>query len=178
MKKLIYILTSVLPFYGLLTIHFGCNFISPSEFGKPLIGKWCKPSVVIKGLPTENLSSDEKAEYRFMMGGIEKIFEDMCIEYFDDRTSGKDSYQLSIYSSDSTEKQNEFGEYELLANGKRLVLHTAANQRIDIELSKLTETEHQWRLQYGDMIKLSGSPMDLPEELPNFAMYLTFKKEK
>lgn len=178
MKKIMLILSTFLCLFGITIVHFGCNSTHSTTLGKQLTGKWCKPKIEIKGLPMQDLSPDEKAEYRFMVGGIEKLFEEMCIEYFDDRVTGKDSYQTSIYALNDAEKQNEFGEYELLANGKRLVLHTNDNQRIDIELTKLTEEEHQWRLQYADMLKLSGDKMDLPEGLPNFAMYLTFNKEK
>lgn len=176
MKNVAFVFFGGLLLSALAALYFACN-PNPSST-QLLTGKWCQPSVEIKGLPVEDLSPDEKAEYRFMIGGVEKIFEEMCIEYFDDRASGRDSYQTSIYMSDDTEKQNEFGEYELLADGKRLVLHTSDNQRINVELTELTDTEHQWRLQYSDMVKLSGDEMDLPEDLPNFAMYLTFKKEK
>jgi len=178
MKKLILVLSTILFLFGITIVHYACISTSSTTLGKQLTGKWCKPKIEIKGLPIQDLNQDEKAEYLFIMGGIEKMFEEMCIEYFDDRATGKDSYQTSISASSDDEKQNEFGEYELLANGKRLVLQTNDNQRIDIELTKLTEEEHQWRLQYADMMKLSGDKMDLPEGLPNFAMYLTFNKEK
>lgn len=165
--------------YVILLLHFfACDSDTDTNAEKQLTGKWCKPDVEIKGLLVDALTQEEKSQYKFLMGGIEKMFEEMCIEYFDDRRTGRDSYQMSMALSGDSEKQSEFGEYELLANGKRLVLHTPENKNINIELTKLTKTEHQWRLQYSDMMKLSGEEVDLPEDLPNFSMYLTFKKEK
>ncbi len=174
--------TNLMTIFGLcivLLFQFSaCGSSTDTNAGQQLTGKWCKPDVEIKGLLVDALTQEEKSQYKFLMGGIEKMFEEMCIEYFDDRNTGRDSYQMSIALPNDSEKQSEFGEYELLANGKRLVLHTPENKNINIELTKLTKTEHQWRLQYSDMMKLSGEEVDLPEDLPNFSMYLTFKKEK
>ena len=114
---------------------------------------------------------------RLSLEGTERMFSGMCIEYYDDRATGYDSYQASLPIPGTAEKQNSFGEYELLAFGKRLVLHTPDNQWVNIELTKLTKTEHQWRLQYDDLVKLGGNDLDLPLSLPQTALYLTFKKD-
>ncbi len=164
---------------GLITaLLFACTPGSAPKPNKMLIGKWSHPDIEIKGLPMDQLSREEKAEYRFIMGGMEKMFEDMTIEYFDDRPGSRDSYQTTVITEDSQEKQSDFGEYELLAQGKRLVLHTPDNQSVDIEITQLTPKSHQWRLQYSDMLRLSGEAMEMDQDFPNFAMYLTFKKAK
>jgi hypothetical protein len=178
MKKLTYIIIALSLISVSLLCYLGCGSEEIININKTILGKWCKPDIQIKGLPIGDLNAEEKMEYKFMLGGIEKIFEEMCIEYFNDRVSGRDSYKINIHLPDEVEEQYKFGEYELLAEGKRLVLYTNDNQQINIELTKLTHKEHQWRLQYYDMVRLGGSEVEIPEDLPNFVMYLTFSKEK
>lgn len=168
-KKLSRFLKMIILYFSIFLPVFAC---SSGSVEKKLIGKWSRPALEIIGL-----NQEEKSEYNFVENNFKNIFGNMQIEYFDDRDNKLDTYQIGISAPAKTKGKNDFGEYEVLANGKRLVLHTTDSQSIDINIASITEQEQQWRLRYSDMIKLSGGDIDLPEDLPNCTIYLTFKKE-
>lgn len=141
-----------------------------------IIAQWSAPELEFKGLDLSILSADEKGEWKFLLGGMEKIFEDMCVEYFDDRPGNKDSYKMTLQLPNEAEPHTEFGEYELLAAGKRLVMYTPDGKKLNVELTRLDQSKQQWRLQMRDLLELSGDLYELPENMPDVVLYMTFQR--
>lgn len=163
----------------LLTLFNACQSSRDSdERSSNIIGQWCSPEIEFKGLDLSGLTAEEKSQYQFYLGGLEKLFDNMCIEYFDDRASKRDSYQVSLKLPGEKEEQTEFGDYEILANGKRLVLHTQDLDQLDIELTELSKEKLTWRIPLLEFGLLSGEEMELPEEMADVVMYMTLHKDK
>lgn len=142
------------------------------------VAQWCAPDLAFKGFDLSDLSPDEKGEWKFVLGGLEKMFEDMCVEYFDDRPGNRDSYKMTLQLPNETEPHTEFGEYELLANGQRLLMYMPDGKKLNIQLTKSDPNTQQWRLQIQDLLQFGGDLYELPEEMPNVVIYLTFHKKE
>jgi hypothetical protein len=143
----------------------------------PHIAQWCTPDLEFRGFDQSVLSDDEKGEWQFILNGLEKIFEHMCVEYFNDRPGNKDSYKMTVQLPNEVEPHTEFGEYELLASGKRLIMYMPNGKKLNIEVNQLDETKQQWRLQMQDLFQFSGDHYNLPSEMPEVIIYMTFHKK-
>ncbi len=142
-----------------------------------IVAQWCAPDLEFKGFDLSTLSPDEKGEWKFLLGGLEKMYEGMSIEYFDDRTSARDSYKMTLQLPNESEPHTEFGEYELLANGSRLLMHTPDGKKLNIEIAPSEKNTQQWRLQMADLLQLGGDTYELPDDMPNVVIYMTFHKK-
>lgn len=167
----------------LLTMGLGACHKATKKEDNPtpqtrILGVWSSPSIEFKGFDKSEASQEELAEYEFMLGGLSRLFESMTIEFFEDGVT-KDSYQISMKIPGEAEPQKEFGEYELRANGKRLIIHDQnTRSKVDVELAKLTNEEMQWRMQFSDLAKFGGQDVGFAwdEAMPNMVLYMTFRK--
>jgi hypothetical protein len=148
-----------------------------------ILGTWCSPEITLKGFDKGNLTTEEQLELKLMMGMFEKMFKGMCVEYFNDRKdeSQKDSYKTSfvLLDNESSESIDESGDYEVLADGKRLVLHPFGEKPINIGV-EITRSYLTWRIQFSDLAKLGASAEeleDMPLEVASMVMYMTFRKQ-
>lgn len=165
-------------FLGFILIFVACkrNTKNTNLMDSKIIAQWCDPSLEFENMKVP-LTPDEKGQWPFILGGLEKMYKDMCIEYFDDRTGSRDSYKLTFRLPGDIATNTEFGEYELLASGTRLLMYTPKGKKINIGVSKLDDNMQQWYLQIADLLKLAGDTYELPEDMPNIVIHLTFHKK-
>lgn len=148
---------------------------TPQSF---LIGQWTAPDIDFSRIERLEIDSDQHRQYIFMLAGLGKLFEKMSIEFFEDGIT-KDSYLFTTQLPGEKETYKEFGEYELRANGKRLIVYDLrTNERLNIALEQLSNDTMQWRMQFCDLIKFASKDRQLKwmGEPPSFTTFLTFKK--
>ena len=152
-------------------------------YKKMIVNKWCTPEIDIKGFDLTKLPAEEQLTMKAYLGAMESMFESMCIQFYDDRddAESRDSYETSVQMLDGTdgEGQKSFGDYEILADGKRLILHERGGVPFDIGL-EMTRSYLKLRFQFSDLAKLGGSDEDLedmPLEVANMAIYMKFSRQ-
>lgn len=161
-----------------------CESVYPEDIEKAtpqsiIIGQWCSPDIDFSRVERLEIDNTQQRQYIFMLGGLSKFFEKMSIEFFEDGIT-KDSYLIATQLPGEKECHKEFGEYELRANGKRLIMHDIKTRdRINIEIQKISKDTMLWRIPFSDLVKFGAKGMSLKwmEGPPDFDTYITLKKQ-